>query len=153
MRLWTLHPCQLDARGLVALWREGLLAKAALSGRTVGYRAHPQLSRFRARHDPVACINAYLAGVLTEARRRGYRFDARKVRGRRARGPMRVTAGQVAFEWGHLRAKLRRRAPSAWRALAAQDRPRLHPLFVQVPGPVEPWERGTRGRAAHRRSR
>jgi len=25
MRLWTLHPKYLDARGLVALWREGLL--------------------------------------------------------------------------------------------------------------------------------
>jgi hypothetical protein len=28
MRLWTLHPQYLDAKGLVALWREALLAKA-----------------------------------------------------------------------------------------------------------------------------
>ncbi|WP_338140756.1 pyrimidine dimer DNA glycosylase/endonuclease V [Candidatus Nitrotoga sp. 1052] len=28
MRLWTLHPCYLDSRGLVALWREALLAQS-----------------------------------------------------------------------------------------------------------------------------
>jgi hypothetical protein len=150
MGLWTLHPCQLDARGLVALWREALLAKAVLTGRTVGYRVHPQLSRFRAHPDPVACINAYLAGVLVEARRRGYRFDARKVGGRRVRARLRTTAGQVAFEWVHLLAKLRRRAPAMWRTLVAQSEPRLHPLFIRVPGPVEAWERGGRRR---RRSR
>ena len=27
MRLWTLHPKYLDAKGLVALWREALLAQ------------------------------------------------------------------------------------------------------------------------------
>ncbi len=42
MRLWSLHPRHLDARGLVALWREGLLARAVLRGRTRGYRHHPQ---------------------------------------------------------------------------------------------------------------
>ena len=49
MRLWTLHPKYLDARGLVALWRESLLAQAVLAGRTRGYRSHPQLERFRER--------------------------------------------------------------------------------------------------------
>ena len=34
MRLWSLHPKYLDARGLVALWREGLLAQAVLKGQT-----------------------------------------------------------------------------------------------------------------------
>ena len=41
MRLWTLHPQYLDPRGLVALWREALLAQKVLLGRTRGYRAHP----------------------------------------------------------------------------------------------------------------
>jgi Pyrimidine dimer DNA glycosylase len=152
MRLWTLHPCHLDARGLVGLWREALLAKAVLSGRTEGYRAHPQLSRFRSRRDPVASINAYLGVLLDEARRRGYRFDARRIRGRVAQRPMRVTADQVAFEWEHLLAKLRRRSPETYRALAARRSPRLHPLFVRVPGPVEPWERGARRRPRGRRT-
>jgi hypothetical protein len=40
----------LDGRGLVALWREALLAQAVLRGRTRGYR-HPQLARFRSREN------------------------------------------------------------------------------------------------------
>jgi len=146
MRLWSLHPRYLDARGLVALWREALLAKAVLRGETRGYRRHPQLARFRARRDALACVNAYLAGVLEESRRRGYRFDARKVRGVRATKPMPVTSGQLLFEWKHLRAKLRRRAPASFRVTAGGARPEPHPLFVVVPGGVEPWERGGRGR-------
>jgi hypothetical protein len=63
MRLWTLHPKYLDAQGLVALWREGLLAQKVLRGRTRGYRHHPQLARFRAQADPVASIARYLRAV------------------------------------------------------------------------------------------
>jgi hypothetical protein len=33
MRLWSLHPEYLDANGLVALWREALLAQAFLQGK------------------------------------------------------------------------------------------------------------------------
>lgn len=40
MRLWTLHPKYLDAAGLVALWREALLAQKVLRGETKGYK-HP----------------------------------------------------------------------------------------------------------------
>src|SRR5688500_18766973 len=75
MRLWTLHPKHLDRRGLVALWREALLAQAVLAGRTIGYRHHPQLTRFRQCQDPRSAISHYLVGVHEEARRRGYAFD------------------------------------------------------------------------------
>ena len=37
MRLWSLHPRCLDAKGLVALWREGLLAQEVLRGKTRDY--------------------------------------------------------------------------------------------------------------------
>ncbi|MFI5209112.1 MAG: pyrimidine dimer DNA glycosylase/endonuclease V, partial [Gemmatimonadales bacterium] len=72
MRLWSLHPRYLDAKGLVALWREGLLAKAVLQGKTRGYRHHPQLERWMRAVDPVASMNAYLVEVWREADRRGY---------------------------------------------------------------------------------
>ncbi len=36
MRIWTLHPQYLDRQGLVALWREGLLAQEVLRGQTRG---------------------------------------------------------------------------------------------------------------------
>ena len=32
MRLWSLHPSLLDQKGLVALWREALLAQKVLQG-------------------------------------------------------------------------------------------------------------------------
>jgi hypothetical protein len=38
MRLWTLHPKCLDARGLVVPWREALLAQKVLRGETRGYK-------------------------------------------------------------------------------------------------------------------
>jgi|SRR5436853_3265461 len=150
MRLWTLHPSHLDVKGLVALWREALLAKAIVLGRTRGYRHHPQLERFLAAPDPVATVNAYLVGILEEARRRGYRFDARKIRGRRLSGRMRETRGQLDYEWVHLLRKLRRRDPAAWRHASRRERPRAHPLFIVVPGPIRSWERptGSAGRAA-----
>jgi hypothetical protein len=139
MRLWTLHPCHLDERGLGGLWREALLAKAVLQGRTRGYRAHPQLARFRVHRDPVAAINTYLAAIHAEARRRGYHFDGRKLRGRRTAVPIRATRGQVRFEWQHLQRKLRARAPRAYR-LARRVQPTVHPLFRLVAGPVAVWE-------------
>ena len=43
MRLWSIHPRYLDSMGLVALWREALLAQAVLRGETKGYKFHPQL--------------------------------------------------------------------------------------------------------------
>lgn len=139
MRLWSIHPRHLDTKGLVAVWREALLAKAVLAGRTRGYRHHPQLRRFRAHPRPIAAINTYLAGVLTEARRRGYRFDARKVVRKGVARRIDVTAQQLKFEWSHLLAKLRNRAPDAFRELRGVA-PDAHPLFRVVEGPVEDWE-------------
>ncbi len=102
MRLWSLHPRYLDPQGLVALWREGLLAQAVLRGRTKGYRHHPQLQRFRAHASPRSAINAYLAEVHAEAARRGYSFDRSKI------GPVR----RIARIAGHERpGRLRMAAP------------------------------------------
>lgn len=145
MRLWSLHPRYLDRRGLVALWREGLLAQAVLRGETRGYRHHPQLDRFREHAAPIAAITAYLLEVCGEAARRDYAFDRRKLgRPRSVVVPIPVTRGQLAFEWSHLLAKAGMR-DRAWRAsLESVVRPTPHPLFSVVPGGVEPWERGVR---------
>ena len=75
MRLWTVHPKYLDPVGLVAVWREALLARAVLRGETRGYRHHPQLTRFRSHPQPVSALNRYLHAVYAEAFRRGYQFD------------------------------------------------------------------------------
>ena len=141
MRLWSLHPRYLDAKGLVALWREALLAKAVLLGTTRGYTRHPQLARFRAHPQPVAAIDAYLAAVHGEATRRGYSFDASKVGAAIAVEPVAVAAGQLALEWRHLQRKLSVRDPARLAACAGVDQPDCHPLFRSTPGPVASWER------------
>jgi hypothetical protein len=142
MRLWSLHPRYLDRRGLVALWREGLLAQAVLRGRTRGYRHHPQLTRFAESAAPVATIVAYLEQVQAEATRRGYSFD----RGRLARrsgtvASLKVNRGQLEFEWRHLVAKVGSRDP-AWLKELRGVSPKSHPLFRVRRGPVAEWERG-----------
>ena len=141
MRLWSLHPEYLDAAGLVALWREGLLARAVLAGRTKGYQHHPQLARFRAARAPLAAIDTYLAAIAAEADRRGYHFDRSKLGRARTRTRLRVNRGQLEYELSHLRAKLRRRRPSWLRVLPSEQHVRSHPLFRPRPGPIEPWEK------------
>jgi hypothetical protein len=143
VRLWTLHPKYLDAKGLVALWREGLLAKKVLAGQTRGYRHHPQLHRFRSHRRPEAAIDAYLSAVCAEARRRGYRFDESKLDGRRLRQPIPETRGQLLYEWSHLLTKLRVRDPGRHRTLKSIAGPQPHPLFRIVGGRVQPWEKIT----------
>jgi hypothetical protein len=151
MRLWSLHPRYFDGAGLVAVWREGLLARAVLRGATRGYTRHPQLERFRACRRPLAVLDTYLDAICDEAERRGYRFDRGKLGRARTRGTVSVTRGQVRFEWRHLRGKLRRRAAAHWTAVCAGRRPAVHPVFRVVPGPRASWERGAR-RAATCRS-
>jgi len=140
MRLWTLHPKYLDAQGLVALWREALLAREVLRGRTNGYRQHPQLMRFQSCASPRTAINRYLALVYAEARSRGYAFDKSKL-GRKGSGQrILVTDGQLQYEWRWLLSKLRRRSPSVHRRHRDVSHPVAHSLFRIAPGPIAEWE-------------
>lgn len=156
MRLWSLHPSALDRQGLIACWREALLAQAVLLGRTRGYTRHPQLERFRAHEEPPAAIGAYLSGLHAEALARGYRFDAGRIAhpaetasAGAAPGEVPridVTLGQLEFEQAHLRAKLARRSPEMLQQQAdapegAESPPPVHPLFRAVAGDIESWER------------
>lgn len=141
MRIWSLHPRYLDPQGLVALWRETLLARKVLRGETRGYRHHPQLQRFRETRDPLAAIDAYLAAVHAEAMVRGYAFDASKFDSKARADAIPVTRGQLEHEWRHLMRKLEARNPELherWRDL---QRPRAHPSFKIVAGPVADWEK------------
>ncbi len=143
MRLWSLHPSYLDAKGLVAAWREALLARAVLAGRTRGYRHHPQLERFRASPDPLAAIDAFLRALWDEAARRGYRFDETKLASpaKGGRG-IAVTDGQLRYEYALLRSKLATRDPGRLASMAARPESiRTNPVFFAVGGGVESWER------------
>ena len=145
MRLWSLHPRHLDRAGLVAAWREALLAQAVLAGRTKGYTHHPQLRRFRAAADPLSAVGTYLRGLHEQSQHRGYSFNASKVLVLDAPGPhegghrLTVTEGQLQYEWEHLGQKLVHRSPAdheQWRS----STPTAHDLFRLIPGPPEDWE-------------
>lgn len=141
MRLWSLHPQYLDPQGLVALWREALLAQAVLRGETRGYRNHPQLDRFKVHASPLSAISCYLKAVHAEAVVRGYVFDGSKIKLAGKDVILTVTSGQMEYEWGHLLAKLKARNPALhqkWRVTAV---PEAHPLFKVHKGDVESWER------------
>ncbi len=140
MRLWSLHPKYLDRPGLVALWREALLAQAVLAAKTRGYRRHPQLDRFRDHPDPGGAIAAYLEGIRQEGERRGYRFDATRIDGQPSETRLPVTDGQLRYERDHLERKLARRDLPALARLHGEA-VESHPFFKVVAGPVAPWER------------
>jgi len=141
MRLWSLHPKYLDPQGLVALWRESLLAQAVLRGETRGYRNHPQLDRFKSHGAPIAAISLYLKMIHGEAEARAYSFDKTKIGPARKAVTLPVTVGQLEYEWTHLMAKLEARNPALHRQWRDSRIPDAHPLFVVQPGDVESWER------------
>ncbi len=140
MRLWSLHPSLLDRVGLVALWREALLAQKVLAGATKGYRHHPQLNRFRQSRHPSRAIASYLWSVADEAIERGYAFDVSKIAMRRGRICIPVTNGQLAYELAHLKQKLRQRDPKRLQLVSKRESVKVNSMFKAVNGPIEPWE-------------
>jgi Pyrimidine dimer DNA glycosylase len=140
MRLWSLHPRYLDARGLVALWREALLAQAVLSDRTVGYKRHPQLLRFKRSSAPCAHIASYLQGIHAESVRRGYDFDRRKIAEQGKVSRLTVARGQLEYEWQHLKRKLQDRDPNWLKEFSSVSSPDPHPQFRVVAGGIAKWE-------------
>jgi hypothetical protein len=117
MRLWSIHPEYLDAKGLVALWREALLAQNVLLGNTKGYKSHPQLQRFKNANNPIGAIANYLWSIIDEAERRGYNFNRSKIVNKKTNSRISVTSGQVEYEYKHLLGKLNERDPDLYSKL------------------------------------
>jgi hypothetical protein len=140
MRLWSIHPKYLDAKGLVALWREGLLAQKVLQGETKGYRNHPQLTRFLQTSNPLGAIASYLRAVAAEAEQRGYCFDRSRILRNRFRGSIPVSSGQLRYEIDHLLNKLKTRDKLRWEKMRQVRKIEPHPLIVEVRGDIAGWE-------------
>lgn len=141
MRLWSLHPKYLDPQGLVALWREALLAQAVLRGETRGYRSHPQLDRFKNHTAPLAAMALYLQAIYEEAVARGYAFDKSKIPVAAEPATLVVTTGQLGYEWTHLMNKLQARNFVLYQQWRETISPEPHPMFEIRAGQVESWER------------
>lgn len=141
MRIWSLHPKYLDTKGLVALWRETLLAQKVLQEKTKGYKNHPQLIRFRSTSDPLGAIGAYLTEVAKEADKRGYNFDKTKIFSDSFSELIPVTKGQVQYEFDHLLSKLSNREPVLYQKFMNETKIETIPLFRLIDGGVENWEK------------
>lgn len=139
MRIWSVHPKYLDTKGLVALWRETLLAKHVLEGKTKGYRNHPQLDRFKQANNPLDRINQYLAAVYDEAVERGYNFDKEKINWNFTASVMIVTSGQIQYETEHLLRKLIVRDQNKFGMVSGKEI-EPHPMFKIISGDIEKWE-------------
>lgn len=141
MRLWAIHPEYLDAKGLVALWREALLAQNVLLGNTKGYKKHPQLNRFKNTSNPIGAIACYLRSIIDEADRRGYNFNRNKIVNKKINSMIPVTSGQVEYEFKHLLEKLRKRDPDLYLPLEGIEKIKVNPIFKKISGIIEEWER------------
>jgi hypothetical protein len=143
LRLWSFHPLYLDSRGLVALWRESLLALHVLQNKTTGYRNHPQLTRFKESPDPLLSIAYYLHAIHEESVRREYSFNGRKIPKKDLTHviPLTVTIDQLSYEWEHFKKKLKKRDKKHLASLLAVEFPDCHPLFTPIPGHIEKWEK------------
>lgn len=140
MRLWSLHPKYLDSKGLVALWRETLLAKHVLQGKTKGYKNHPQLTRFKKSKKPIELINQYLSEIYIEASVRNYHFDKKKINWNFNKSKLTVTSGQLNYEVKHLLNKLETRDYKKFKEIKSNPTFETHPLFKIVDGDIENWE-------------
>ncbi|MFA6065101.1 MAG: pyrimidine dimer DNA glycosylase/endonuclease V [archaeon] len=141
MRLWSLHPKYLDTKGLVALWREALLAKAVLENKTKGYKNHPQLERFKKHKNPIKAINSYLSYVLEEAKTRGYKFDESKIDFNKASKEIEVNSDQLKYEFEHLIKKLKIRDNQKYKEIKETKIIQPHPLVKIKKGKIENWEK------------
>lgn len=140
MRLWSIHPKYLDSKGLVALWREGLLAKAVLEGKTKGYTNHPQLTRFKKSKSPIKTINVFLYHVWLEAIDRGYKFDVNKIKKYKDKINIYVNDKQIEYEFEHLQKKLKKRDSKKFRENLQIKKIFPNNIFRKKKGKIEDWE-------------
>jgi hypothetical protein len=141
MRLWSIHPKYLDSRGLVALWRESLLAKSVLEGKTSGYTNHPQLERFKKLKEPLVGINIYLETVFNEAKSRGYNFDKSKFKKYQTEIKIEVSDKQIQYEFEHLKKKLEIRDMEKYTEIVNIEDIEVNPIFKKYKGEIERWEK------------
>lgn len=141
MRLWSIHPKYLDSIGLVALWRESLLAKKVLQNKTKGYKNHPQLIRFKNHKTARLAINSYLKTVYQEAVKRNFSFDIKKIGKTNKKISIKITKNQIKYEFNHLLKKLKIRDKKRYQTLKKIDKIESNPIFKQIKGPIASWEK------------
>ncbi|MDD3084062.1 MAG: pyrimidine dimer DNA glycosylase/endonuclease V [Candidatus ainarchaeum sp.] len=144
MRLWSINPKYLDSIGLVAIWRESLLAKKVLMGKTIGYKNHPQLIRFKEFNNSIKMIDAFLYQIFLEAEKRGYCFNKKKCKPFKLKKIIVVTNDQLYYEFEHLQKKLKKRCYKKFLEnkimLEKENKIIANELFKTKKGKIANWE-------------
>ncbi|MBT4551940.1 hypothetical protein HOC37_03025 [bacterium] len=142
MRLWSIHPKYLDSVALVALWREGLLAKKVLAGKTKGYKNHPQLIRFKNTNNPIKSINCYLSIIYDESIKRKYQFNVNLINyTNKISLKIPITTKQLEYEFHHLLKKYERRNQNFFNKIYKISKILQNPLFNVQVGKIASWEK------------
>lgn len=140
MRLWSLHPKYLDPIGLARLFNEGKGGLRALYGLQTMHRNHPQLDRFKDTADPISVLSEYLWEVhdhIPKERLVNGRYDTSLLSSSRDYIiAIPVTTEQIEFERKWMYQKCSARTKKF--IYPGRD---LHPLFYEIPGKIEPWEK------------
>jgi len=134
MRLWSIHPEYLDSIGLVALWRESLLAQKVLKSETQSHKNHPQLKKFKACPHPQYAIANYLVEIWKESQRRGYNFNKEKIRHTKIVEKIPITQSELKCEFDLLRERLKKRTPSKYQNLLSVKEIECNPIFKITEG-------------------
>jgi hypothetical protein len=144
MRIWSIHLKYLDGKGLGAQWRETLLAQKVLLGKTVGWKKHPQLTRFKEHSQPIKAVGYFLREVYIEAKKRGYNYDYSKIiKPVESVKLIEITLGQLQYEYMILMDRLNKRNPKKYdeNLKLVVNRPEPHPIFQVMEGPPALWEK------------
>lgn len=141
MRIWSIHPKYLDKIWLVAGWRETLLAKNVLEWNTKWYKNHPQLERFKKLDNPLFWINKYLQELYNEASFRWYKFDKNKFEKIDKNIKIKITSGQIKYEFEHLLKKLEIRDKAKFELIKNIKNIEVCDIFEVVPWEIEIWEK------------
>lgn len=144
MRLWSFNPKYLDSIGLVALWRESLLAKKVLQGKTKGYTNHPQIKRFKDSTNAIQSINFYLFQIFDEAIERGYGFDKKKIdieKAKEYKKDIKVSDGQLKYEFNHFLNKINKRNHKRYLLLKNEKKIEINKTFKKIKGKIADWEK------------
>jgi len=149
MRIWSIHPKYLDSKRLTAQWREALLCRAVLEGKTKGYTKHPQFLRVKEHPQPMRFINQFLIEIWNEGTERNFKFDKSKLV---AHGyiepfiPMEVSEDQLEYEFLHMLDKLDEFHEQRMLNLQYFNEDGVVPneLFVVIPGNIMDFEKNIR---------
>ena len=144
MRLWSFHPKYLDAVGLSRLINEGISGYKALTGQQKMWQNHPQLTRFKNSRYSKDFLQSYLKCIIMfqlEKKSKEIDWDDCPKSYSFWFNEIKVTEGQLKYEWQHYLKKLQKRNKKLYNELKSIEIPSPHPIFRVVKGDIESWEK------------